>query len=229
MYIGVPATMPDWVRLASSAARARPKSVILTCWCGPASSRMLAGLMSRWMSPGRGRRPAPRRSAGRSARTSAVSSGPGPVEPLLEGFAGDELHHQVRQRLLLDRVDLHDVLVPHLGRRAGLAQEPLAGGRGGGQLRGQHLDRDHALQRLVEGAGRRCRSRPGRGLRAPRNGRCGRGSRAGSTAARSPASCSSPSVSGSSASVSVGLVHFTPMVPARAGPSRMTGLGVVGR
>ena len=33
MYIGVPAMTPDCVRLASSAARARPKSVILTRGC----------------------------------------------------------------------------------------------------------------------------------------------------------------------------------------------------
>ena len=50
MYIGVPAMTPLCVRLASSAARARPKSVILTR-STPFSSRMLAGLMSRWISP----------------------------------------------------------------------------------------------------------------------------------------------------------------------------------
>jgi len=43
MYIGVPAMVPDWVRLASSAARARPKSVILTHWFEPASIGMFAG------------------------------------------------------------------------------------------------------------------------------------------------------------------------------------------
>ena len=74
-----------------------------------------------------------------------------PIDPLLERFAGDELHHQVRQRLFLNRIHLDDVLVPNLGRGPGLAQKPLAGGRGGSDLRGQHLDRDHALQRLVEG------------------------------------------------------------------------------
>ena len=47
MNIGVPATIPDWVMLASSAARASPKSVILTCGFGPASIRMFPGLMSR--------------------------------------------------------------------------------------------------------------------------------------------------------------------------------------
>ncbi len=59
-----------------------------------------------------------------------------PVEPLLQRLAGDELHHQVRQRLFADLVDLHDVLVPHLRGGAGLAQEPLAGRRGGGQSAG---------------------------------------------------------------------------------------------
>ncbi len=46
MYIGVPAINPDCVMLASSAARAKPKSVIFTC-SKPSSSRMLPGLMSR--------------------------------------------------------------------------------------------------------------------------------------------------------------------------------------
>ncbi len=50
MYWGVPATTPDWVIVASSTARASPKSVILTR-STPFSSRMLAGLMSRWISP----------------------------------------------------------------------------------------------------------------------------------------------------------------------------------
>ncbi len=77
---------------------------------------------------------------------------PGAVDPLLEGLAGDELHHQIRQRLFGDLVDLHDVLVPHRGRRAGLAEETLARRGGGRQLRRQHLDRDHAVQHVVEGA-----------------------------------------------------------------------------
>ena len=41
---------PLWVRLASSTARARPKSVILTR-STPFSSRMFDGLMSRWTRP----------------------------------------------------------------------------------------------------------------------------------------------------------------------------------
>ena len=50
MYAGVPAMRPDCVRLASSTVRARPKSVILTR-STPFSSRMLAGLTSRWTRP----------------------------------------------------------------------------------------------------------------------------------------------------------------------------------
>ena len=76
----------------------------------------------------------------------------GAVESLLERLAGDELHRQVGERLFADLVDLHHVLVPHLGRRPGLAQEAFAGRGQGRNLRGHHLDRDHALQRLVEGA-----------------------------------------------------------------------------
>ena len=39
----------------------------------------------------------------------------GAVEPLLQRLAGDELHHQVRQRLFLDGMHLHDILVANLG------------------------------------------------------------------------------------------------------------------
>ncbi len=73
------------------------------------------------------------------------------VEFLLERLAGDELHHQVGKRLLGDLVDLHHVLMPDGRRRTGFAQEPLAGRRGGGHLRGHHLDGDHALQDVVKG------------------------------------------------------------------------------
>ena len=54
-----------------------------------------------------------------------------PVEPLLQCLAGNELHHQVGQRLLADFIDLDDVVVPHLSGGSGLAQKPLAGRRGG--------------------------------------------------------------------------------------------------
>ena len=50
MYCGVPAIRPLWVRLASSMALARPKSVSLTR-STQFSSRMFAGLMSRCTTP----------------------------------------------------------------------------------------------------------------------------------------------------------------------------------
>ncbi len=74
------------------------------------------------------------------------------VEFLLKRFAGDELHRQEGERLFADLVDLHHILVPNLGRRPSFAQEPFAGGGQGRNLRGHHLDRDDALQGLVEGA-----------------------------------------------------------------------------
>src|SRR5579859_6363536 len=108
MKFGVPATKPLCEMLASSAARASPKSVIFTL-CDPPSSRRLPGLMSRWMkslawaaaSPSAIWRP--RRS------TSGTSKGSGPVEFLLERLAGDELHHEVRERLFADLVNLHHI------------------------------------------------------------------------------------------------------------------------
>jgi hypothetical protein len=51
----------------------------------------------------------------------------GAVEPLRKGFAGDELHHQVRQLLFPDGMHLDDRLVRNCRGRPGLAQEPLAG------------------------------------------------------------------------------------------------------
>ena len=51
------------------------------------------------------------------------------ILPLLESFAGDVLHHQIRNRQLFDRVDGDDVLVTHRRRRTSLTQEPLARGQ----------------------------------------------------------------------------------------------------
>jgi hypothetical protein len=75
MYCGVPATTPDWVRLASSAARARPKSVSLTR-AGLPSRRMLAGLTSRWTIPRACAAASPRAVAMATRRTSASGRGP---------------------------------------------------------------------------------------------------------------------------------------------------------
>ena len=141
--------MPLCEMLASSAARARPKSVILHPAL-PAFEQHVARLDVAVDQVG---------GVGGGQPLGDLPADPqhlrhveraGPVEPLLERLAGDELHHQVRQRLLADLVHLHHVLVPDLGRRPGLAQEPLAGRRGGGHLRGQHLHRHDPLEHVVE-------------------------------------------------------------------------------
>ncbi len=54
---------------------------------------------------------------------------PGPVELLLQGLAGDVLHDQIGQRLLLDGVNGDDILVANGGGGAGLANEALAPAR----------------------------------------------------------------------------------------------------
>ena len=75
---------------------------------------------------------------------------PGSVELLLERLTVDELHHQIRQRLFLNAVDLHDVVMPNRGGRASFSQKSLARRRRRGQLRIHHLDRHHPMQRLVK-------------------------------------------------------------------------------
>ena len=148
---GVPATTPLCVRLASSAARARPKSVILTR-STPFSSRMLAGLMSRWISPCAWAAASPlgdlqadaqhllQRPAGRRGRAAPAASRrrctPSP------GTATGGSSTAWMSTTCSWRTG---------GGGPGLADEPLAGRRRGGQLRGQHLDGDHAVQLLVEG------------------------------------------------------------------------------
>ena len=77
---------------------------------------------------------------------------PDSIEALLKGLPRDELHHQVRQWLFLNRVHLHEILMAHPGGRTGFAQESLACWRSNGQCRGQHLDGDHALKHVVERA-----------------------------------------------------------------------------
>jgi hypothetical protein len=75
MYKGVPAITPDCDRLASSAARASPKSVILTR-STPFSKRMLAGLTSRWIRPCRWADARPSAACMPMRNTSLTASGP---------------------------------------------------------------------------------------------------------------------------------------------------------
>ena len=72
------------------------------------------------------------------------------IELVVQRLAIDELHHQVRQRLLLDAVNLHDVLMPNSGGRTSFSQKTLPRRRRRGQLRIHHLDCDQPMQLLVK-------------------------------------------------------------------------------
>ena len=98
MNIGVPAIMPDCVRLASSAARARPKSVILTARCR-SPRRMFAGLMSRWIKPCWWAAASPSAICTPIRRISLVARDPVRSMLVLQGLAGDVFHDQVGDRL----------------------------------------------------------------------------------------------------------------------------------
>ena len=115
------------VQLASSTARARPKSVILTR-STPFSSRMLAGLMSRWMRPlGVGRRQ-PGRRLHADPQDFLERQGAVAVELVLERDAGDVLHHQIGQAVfLIDVVNRDDVIMHDGGGGAALAEEAAGG------------------------------------------------------------------------------------------------------
>ena len=58
---------------------------------------------------------------------------PDPIELLLQGFPGDVLHDQVRDREIVHGVDVDHVLVADRGGGPRLAEEPLAGRRGRAQ------------------------------------------------------------------------------------------------
>jgi hypothetical protein len=146
MYIGVPAISPDCVRLASSAARARPKSLIFDAVLQQ-DVRRLDVPVNQPLCVGGGQSVgdllADPQHFGHIQRTVLI-------EPLLQRHPGDVFHHQVRDRLFLDGVDADDVLVFHRCRRAGLTQEPLPRRRRGGQLRVHQLDGYHPVQLVVE-------------------------------------------------------------------------------
>src|SRR5829696_2810923 len=129
MNDGVPATCPAWVRLASSAARARPKSVSLTR-STPFSSRMLAGFTSRCTSPWAWEAAAPLdRVGGDHVLVGDGRLGPGlPDEPPPGGggrrqLGGHDLHGDDPVEVLVERLeddphpapadDTLDLVVPH--------------------------------------------------------------------------------------------------------------------
>ena len=101
---------------------------------------MFDGFTSRCTRPEREPRPGRQPSGGRSAAPRTVPAAL-PIEPGLQRFAGDVLHHQRRTAgaARLDVVDRHDVLVHDGRRRLGLAGEPLAGRAAAGQVRASTL------------------------------------------------------------------------------------------
>ena len=75
------------------------------------------------------------------------------LQPVREGLPLEQLHHQIVHAILVaDVVQRADVRVVQLGDGAGLALEAGAHFRGGGQMRGQHLDRHVAAEAGVVGA-----------------------------------------------------------------------------
>ena len=134
------------VRLASSAARARPKSVS-SARSTPCSSRMFDGFTSRCTRPCAWAAARPAAVWRPIRRISRTVQRPLAVEPRLQRFAGDVLHDQERGGAVgLDVVNRHDVLVNDgRGRRASRAKS-LPGRAAAGQVRGEHLDRHRAVQ-----------------------------------------------------------------------------------
>ena len=112
---------------------------------------MLAGLRSRWTIPFA--------CADSSAsaiwipRSSSVASSIGPApDPLRERLSLEQLHgDEVLALVLVDRVDGADPGVVERRGRARLALEALEGGRVGGELGGQELERDVPAELRVLG------------------------------------------------------------------------------
>ena len=117
----------------------------------PFSSRMLAGLMSRWTRPCLCAAASPSAICEPIRRISAAANGPS-FDLVLQRDAVDVFHDQVRQVLLLvDRMNRDDMGMDHGGGGLGLARKPLAGGRIGGELGGEDLHGDRAVQPAVVG------------------------------------------------------------------------------
>ena len=150
-YVAVPITEPTWVRLFSLGAfiaRAMPKSATFTWPLAP--MRMLAGLMSRCTTPLRvGDAERGGDLVGDLGRLHRVDVPVGPQD-VGQRAALHVLHrHEVGVGVLAPVVDGDDVGVGQVGRRLGLAAEPLDEVRVGGELGEQHLDGDQTVEQQV--------------------------------------------------------------------------------
>ena len=122
-------------------ARAMPKSA--TSACRPCS-RMFSGLMSRWITPWRGRLQRVGHLGGDPDRL--VDRQPLlPRQPIPQRFPVHEGHDIEHAAIGLTRVvELEDVRVVQVGRSPDLRQEPLRADHGG-EVGLQHLDGDLAM------------------------------------------------------------------------------------
>ena len=84
-------------------------------------------------------------------RRRACATGPGVGRHLVQVRAGNVIHHQVRDRVILDGVDADHVVVANGGRGAGLTQESLPRRGGGRYLRRENFDRHHAAHHRMLG------------------------------------------------------------------------------
>ena len=91
MYAMVPTTPPVWVIPLSPESRATPRSV--TRACPSSSTRMLAGLMSRWITP---RSCACARASSTSAAISAAARSPGGVSAYTRSNDGPSISSEMR-------------------------------------------------------------------------------------------------------------------------------------
>ena len=150
-YVAVPMTEPTWVRLFSLGAfiaRAMPKSATFTWPLAP--MRMLAGLMSRCTTPLAMREAQCRRNLVGDLRGLHRIDVPVGPQDVGERATLHVLHrHEVGVGVLAPVVHGDDVGVGQVGRRLGLAAEPLDEVRIGGELGEQHLDRHQTIEQQV--------------------------------------------------------------------------------
>ena len=129
-----------------------PKSVTMTRPRVP-SSRMLSGLMSRWMTESAWAALSASAVSFMMRRTSSAGSLPRRLIRPADRLAVDVAHDEVDEALALaDGVDRDDVRMGQPGGGLRLAGEALADVLLEGELGRQHLDGDPALEPLVAGA-----------------------------------------------------------------------------
>ncbi len=156
----MPTTEPTWVSRVCSAARAMPKSVSFTVIAsvsisavsaaGPPITIRLPGLTSRWMIPWRWAYSSPAHDWTPISTATCGPSAPLRLQELRAGLALDVLHDDVVAAVVdAGVVDLDDVRVDQLRDGERLAAEAGDELLVVGEVLGQDLDRDLALEHGV--------------------------------------------------------------------------------